>query len=227
MEPIVEKKNAASAARSAGPPTGSADVKGCLSVTPIADEGESTEEDLNIYPNQADPLLDPIESPTSMVYNMTQRELARRPPNRVHGPLPEQSSFVASAGAAIPQPRVTTEMSTARLTRATTTLDIGQTSQPSARSRRRARGAAVGGGRARGVAVVAGRTRGVGAGAGAVRARGAGAGPVNPTGSRGRGAFSSGTTTGRGRGAYCLLFGDDSSIPDLNAVPEDMVHPTI
>ncbi|KAI4969045.1 hypothetical protein ZWY2020_046375 [Hordeum vulgare] len=59
----------------------------------------------NIYPNQADPLLDPIESPTSMVYNMAQRELARRPPNRVHGPLPEQSSFVASAGAAIPQPR--------------------------------------------------------------------------------------------------------------------------
>ncbi|KAE8782667.1 Synaptic vesicle 2-related protein [Hordeum vulgare] len=91
----------------------------------------------NIYPNQADPLLDPIESPTSMVYNMAQRELARRPPNRVHGPLPEQSSFVASAGAAIPQPRVTTEMSTARLTRATTTFDIGAGSG-------RARGAGAG-----------------------------------------------------------------------------------
>ncbi|KAE8799076.1 Synaptic vesicle 2-related protein [Hordeum vulgare] len=62
----------------------------------------------NIYPNQADPLLDPTESLTSMVYNMAQRELDKRPPYRVHGPLPEQSSFVASAGAAIPQPRVTT-----------------------------------------------------------------------------------------------------------------------
>ncbi|KAI5015918.1 hypothetical protein ZWY2020_059466 [Hordeum vulgare] len=166
----------------------------------------------NIYPNQADPLLDPIESPTSMVYNMAHREIARRPPNRFHGPLPQQSTFVASAGAAIPQPRVTTEMSTARLTKATTAIEIGQTSQSSARARRRARGAGAGGGRARG------------AGAGGGRARGAAA---CPTGSRGRGAFSSGTTTGRGRGAYWLLFGNDSSIPDLNALPEDMVPPTV
>ena len=63
----------------------------------------------NIFPQQPDPRLDPAESPTSMVFNMAQRELARRAPHRVHGPLLEQSSVVA-AGAAIPQPRVTTEI---------------------------------------------------------------------------------------------------------------------
>ena len=68
----------------------------------------------NIFPNQPDPLLDPIGTPFSMVYNMTQRELAIRAPQRVHGPLPEQSAFVAAAGAAIPQPRVTTEMNIGR-----------------------------------------------------------------------------------------------------------------
>ena len=61
-----------------------------------------------------------------MVYNMTQRELAIRAPQRVHGPLPEQSAFVAAAGAAIPQPRITTEMNIGRQTRATTVADRGE-----------------------------------------------------------------------------------------------------
>ena len=74
----------------------------------------------NIFPSQANPILDPMQSPTSMVYSMSQRELLRRAPNRVHGPLPEQSSFVLAAGAAIPQPRVTTEMNAGRQTRAQT-----------------------------------------------------------------------------------------------------------
>ncbi|KAI4989087.1 hypothetical protein ZWY2020_036404 [Hordeum vulgare] len=34
----------------------------------------------NIFPEEPDPRLDPTESPTSMVFNMSQRELAKRAP---------------------------------------------------------------------------------------------------------------------------------------------------
>ena len=74
----------------------------------------------NIFPNNVDPLLDPIDSPTSMVFTMAQREISTRAPQRVYGPLPQQSAFVGAAGAAIPQPVVTTEMIIGRQTRANT-----------------------------------------------------------------------------------------------------------
>lgn len=68
----------------------------------------------NIFPHLANPMLDPSRQPNSMVFNMAQRERSYRAPQREHGPLPEKSSFVAAAGAAIPQPRViTTEMNIA------------------------------------------------------------------------------------------------------------------
>ena len=74
----------------------------------------------NIFPNNVDPLLDPIDSPTSMVFTMAQREIATRAPQRAYGPLPQQSAFVATAGTAIPQPVITTEMLIGSQSRANT-----------------------------------------------------------------------------------------------------------
>ena len=132
----------------------------------------------NIFPNRPDPRLDPTESPTSMVFNMASRERARRPPQRVHGPLPELSSFVAAAGAEIPQPRVTTEMNVARQTRARTEADIARG------KKRRGRGEVhPNARRGRGASAVSAPGRGASANAGAGRGRGA-----NPEAGRGRGA---------------------------------------
>ena len=58
-----------------------------------------------------------------MMFNMAQRDIARRAPQRVHGPLPDQSSFVVAVGAVIPQPMVTTEMIIGKQIRASTVLD--------------------------------------------------------------------------------------------------------
>ena len=180
----------------------------------------------NIFPSQANPILDPMQSPTSMVYSMSQRELLRRAPNRVHGPLPEQSSFVLAAGAAIPQPRVTTEMNAGRQTRARTVLERGEGSQASGRGRGRKRQRNPASGRGRGEAAASGRGRGAAAASG--RGRGG-----NATAGGGRGATHvAGRGTG-GRGgmpgdrAYWLLFGEERrvEIPDLNDSPEEFLAP--
>ena len=187
----------------------------------------------NIFPNRPDPRLDPTESPTSMVFNMASRERARRPPQRVHGPLPELSSFVAAAGAEIPQPRVTTEMNVARQTRARTEADIARGKKRRGRGEvhpnaRRGRGASAVSAPGRGARADA--RSGEGASAGAGRGRGANAGA-----GRGRGGSNvnawrgENSDAGRGRGgqagerAWWLMFGDDiaSHIPDLNAPPDD------
>ncbi|XP_037452842.1 uncharacterized protein LOC119323323 [Triticum dicoccoides] len=148
----------------------------------------------NIFPNQPDPLLDPIGTPFSMVYNMTQRELARRAPQRVHGPLPKQSAFVAAASAAIPQPRITTKMNIGRQTRATTVADKGE-GFSRGRGRKRQRNPDAGRGattkRGRGSNSVAGRGRG----SNSVVGRGRGS---NSVACRGRGANAN---AGRGRAA--------------------------
>ena len=195
----------------------------------------------NIFPNRPDPRLDSTESPTSMVFNMASRERARRPSQRVHGPLPELSSFVAAAGAEIPQPRVTTEMNISRQTRARTTADIARGKKgrgrgevhPNARRGRGAsgvsalgRGASADAGSVEGASAGAGRGRG--ANAGAERGRGANAGAergrgANAGAGRGRGGSSvnawrgENSDAGRGRGgqagerAWWLMFGDIAS----------------
>ena len=187
----------------------------------------------NIFPNRPDPRLDPTESPTSMVFNMASRERARRPSQRVHGPLPELSSFVAAAGAEIPQPRVTTEMNVARQTRARTEADIARGKKRRGRGEvhpnaRRGRGASAVSAPGRGASADAGSGEGASAGAGRGRGANAGAG-------RGRGGSNvnawrgENSDAGRGRGgqagerAWWLMFGDDiaSHIPDLNAPPDD------
>ena len=198
----------------------------------------------NIFPNRPDPRLDPTASPTSMVFNMDCRERARRPSQRVHGPLPELSSFVAAAGAEIPQPRVTTEMNVARQTRARTEAAIARGKKRRGRGEvhpnaRRGRGASAVSAPGRGASADAGSRegasagvgRGRGANPGASRGRGANAGAgrgrgANPGAGRGRGANAG---VGRGRGgqagdrAWWIMFGDDiaSHIPDLNAPPDD------
>ena len=152
----------------------------------------------NIFPNRPDPRLDPTESPTSMVFNMASRERARRPPQRVHGPLPELSSFVAAAGAEIPQPRVTTEMNVARQTRARTEADIARGKKRRGRGEvhpnaRRGRGASAVSAPGRGASedVAPGRGRGENAEAG--RGRGA-----NAEAGKGRGGRNVHIWRGRG-----------------------------
>ena len=190
----------------------------------------------NIFPSQANPILDPMQSPTSMVYSMSQRELLRRAPNRVHGPLPEQSSFVVAAGAAIPQPRVTTEMNAGRQTRARTVLERGEGSQASGRGRGRKRQRNPDAGRGRGATAASGRGRGAAAASGRGRGGNATAGGgrwSNIAAGGGRGATHvAGRGTG-GRGgmpgdrAYWLLFGEERrvEIPDLNDPPEEFLAP--
>ena len=180
-----------------------------------------------------------------MVFNMASRERARRPPQRVHGPLPELSSFVAAAGAEIPQPRVTTEMNIARQTRARTEADIARGKKRRGRGEvhpnaRRGRGASAVSAPGRGASADAAPGRGRGANAGAGRGRGAnpedGRGEGANTGAvRGRGGSNGhawrgeNSDAGRGRGgqagerAWWLMFGDDiaSHIPDLNAPPDE------
>ena len=189
----------------------------------------------NIFPSQANPILDPMQSPTSMVYSMSQRELLRRAPNRVHGPLLERSSFVLAAGVAIPQPRVTTKMNVGRQTRARTVVERGEGSQASGRGRGRkrqrnpdagrGRGATAASGRGRGAAAASGRGRGGNATAGGGR----GATHVAGRGTRWRGQEEE---QGGGRGmpddrAYWLLFGEERrvEIPDLNDSPEEFLAP--
>ena len=145
----------------------------------------------NIFPNIVDHMLDSIDSPTRMVSSMTQRDIARKAPQRVYSPLPEGSAFVAPAGAAIPQPMVTTEMITGRQTRATRVAHREEGSQVAATGRAnirqrntdvgRGRGAAPDAGRARGAALDAGRGT-TGRSVHAWRGRGA----RNPTAGRGR-----------------------------------------
>ena len=159
-----------------------------------------------------------------MVFNMASRERARRPSQRVHGPLPELSSFVAAAGAEIPQPRVTTEMNIARQTRARTEADIERGNKRRGRGEvhpnaRRGRGASAVSAPGRGASADAGSGEGASADVGRGRGANAGAG-------RGRGAIPE-AGTGRGGQAgereWWLMFGDDiaSHIPDLNAPPDD------
>lgn len=185
----------------------------------------------NIFPGLAHPTLDPSRQPQSMVFNMAQRERSFRAPHREHGPLPQQSSFVAAAGDSIPQPRViTTEMNIGRSTRATRRAETGEGSQHVARGNKRQRGAGRGAADIAGTSVAA-RGRGAGRGrisgrtAGGRAGRGAGRGRNTAAASTGRGAgISSGVDTslglgfGTGRGAYYWLFGDDraTEIPDLN-----------
>ena len=73
--------------------------------------------------------MDPSRLPDSMVSSMARRERSHRAPQRFHGPLPEQSAFVAAAAAAIPQPTVTTQMNIGRIER-------GEGSQPASRGKK-------------------------------------------------------------------------------------------
>ncbi|KAM0866609.1 hypothetical protein ACQ4PT_042520 [Festuca glaucescens] len=68
----------------------------------------------NIMPQRTILDLDPMHQQNSMVYKLGVEERAHVAPNRAHGPLPQESSFVQAARESIPQTRVRVTTATSR-----------------------------------------------------------------------------------------------------------------
>ncbi|KAM0869263.1 hypothetical protein ACQ4PT_040790 [Festuca glaucescens] len=146
----------------------------------------------HIYPQTANPDLDPTNIQESMVYRMQQEQNEHMPANTVLGPLPE-NEFIASARDSMPQ-------STTRVTTASTRGNL----------RARGRGRATGGREA-----TAAGTRGRG------KRNATGHGTVDATTSGGRKTRKTNATVGNAdakttRGHSCIPDLNDA-IPELNA----------